>query len=180
MSILRTLIRKQTVLSVGRRLCHGYREPASEFDSSGSSSDTRAEVRRARSVTSQTCAEAYCKCLAASQPCYEAPAPSLVRHAKAAVGDRVWRPLTPEFVTKMQPVDTPEDSPVTLRMKYLLMFTYEIDLLKIYVVSTSKASDAESPFSGYEESMSSNRLSFIFQVVGFFFQKIQLICLKYV
>ena len=89
MSILRTLIRKQTVLSVGRRLCHGYRDPGSEFDSSGSSSDTRAEVRRARSVTSQTCAEAYCKCLAASQPCYEAPAPSLVRHAKAAVGDRV-------------------------------------------------------------------------------------------
>ena len=37
-------------------------------------------------------------------------------------------------------------------------------------MSTSKASDAESPFSGYEESMSSNRLSFIFQVVGFFFQ----------
>ena len=60
----------------------------------------------------------------------------------------------------------------SFQTRILLMFTFEVDLLKIYVVSTSKASDAESPFSGYEESMSSNRLSFIFQVVGFFFKKI--------
>ena len=94
MSILRTLIRKQTVLSVGRRLCHGYRGPASEFDSSGSSSDTRAELRRARSVTSQTCAEAYCKCLAASQPCYEArfrPPPSHWRRRERTEEDDVRR-----------------------------------------------------------------------------------------